>query len=101
MSTDLRKMRKDEKVRKKQQRKDRLIQTRVDRRLQSVLVSAAKKQRMSVSNLVRNLLEDAFGLADPEAGPVLVDPPALAGEVISLDHVYAWNGVVLGKDRRL
>lgn len=93
-------MRKEERERSKQQRKDRLIQTRVDRRLQGVLVEQARRRRMSVSNLVRGVLEDAFGLADPDVGP-LVDSeehgaamPTLAD---SLAHVYAWNAVVLGK----
>ena len=93
---DIRKLRKADKLRAKQLRKDRLIQTRVDRRLQKTLVDEARNRRMSVSNLVRNILEDAFGLADVDADPVIdevtpVDTPAL-------DHVIAWNPVVLGRD---
>ncbi|MEM6996372.1 MAG: hypothetical protein AAF721_38055 [Myxococcota bacterium] len=89
--------RKEAKLRSKQLRKDRLIQTRVDRRLQSVLVEEARRRRMSVSNLVRGVLEDTFGLADPDVGPVVdgviptIPPPPV------LDHIYAWNAVVLGK----
>lgn len=96
MATDLRKKRKEEKARSKELRKDRLIQTRVDRRLQKVLMEQAKKRRMSVSNLVRNVLEDAFGLTPPEAGPVLDDSLKLEPEP-DLGHIYAWNSVVLGK----
>ncbi len=88
-------MRKEERLRSKQLRKDRLIQTRVDRRLQKVLTDEAAKRRMSVSNLVRNILEDAFGLAPPEAGPMLED--GVQVEEPDLAHVYAWNSVVLGK----
>jgi len=51
---------------------------------------------MSVSNLVRGVLEDAFGLADPDVGPVLEEVPA--PEETDLSHVYAWNSVVLGKE---
>ncbi|MBL4684855.1 MAG: hypothetical protein JKY37_09725 [Nannocystaceae bacterium] len=100
MSVDLRKMRKEERERSKQHRKDRLIQTRVDRRLQGVLVEQARRRRMSVSNLVRGVLEDAFGLADPDVGPLVdgSDRGALATAVADdLAHVYAWNAVVLGK----
>jgi hypothetical protein len=98
MSTDLRKLRKEERLRDKQLRKDRLIQTRVDRRLQKVLMDQAKRRRISVSNLVRNILEDAFGLGEPDAGPA-VDPEVTAlAAVPALDHVYAWNSVILGRD---
>lgn len=96
MGTDLRKMRKEERARSKELRKDRLIQTRVDRRLQKVLVEQAKKRRMSVSNLVRNVLEDAFGLTPPEAGPMLDESVRIEPEP-DLSHIYAWNSVVLGK----
>ena len=97
MSTDLRKLRKEERLRQKELRKDRLIQTRVDRRLQRVLVEQAKRRRISVSNLVRNILEDAFGLAEPGTGPI-IDPETKA-EVTPppLDHVIAWNSVILGR----
>jgi hypothetical protein len=96
MKKDARNARKAERDRAKALRKDRLIQTRVDRRLQDVLRQEARRRRMSVSNLVRNLLEDAFGLADPDVGPVIDDvttpgPP-------ELEHVYAWNPVVLGRN---
>lgn len=97
MSDDLRKMRKAERQAAKERRKDRLVQTRVDRRLHTVLQEEARRRRMSVSNLVRGLLEDAFGLADPDVGPVLDGAPTVAAEPTALDHVYAWNAVVLGK----
>ena len=97
MNADLRKMRKAERERAKQLRKDKLVQTRVDRRLHNVLVEEARRRRMSVSNLVRGVLEDAFGLADPDVGPVLEGGPAPSPPPSELDHVYAWNPVVLGK----
>lgn len=98
MSSDLRKMRKAEKLRAKELRKDRLVQTRVDRRLDGAIREEARRRRMSVSNLVRGVLEDAFGLADPDVEPVLEGGPDLVAENTALDHVYAWNAVVLGKD---
>lgn len=98
MATDLRKMQKAEKLRSKELRKDRLVQTRVDRRLDDVLRQEARRRRMSVSNLVRGVLEDAFGLADPDVGPLLEAGPEVPSETIALDHIYAWNAVVLGTD---
>lgn len=93
-----RKTRKQAKLRDKELRKDRLIQTRVDRRLQKVLVEQAKQRRISVSNLVRNILEDAFGLGDPGTEPIL-DPDTLeVAKPPALDHVYAWNSVILGRE---
>lgn len=97
MSFD-RKARKEAKLREKELRKDRLIQARIDRRLQRLLTEHAKQQRISVSNLVRNILEDAFGLREPGTGPA-IDRDGLAKfEPPPLDHVYAWNSVLLGKD---
>jgi len=46
------------------QRKDRLIQTRVPQNLQSTLKDEARKRRLSVSHLIRNVLEDTFNLVD-------------------------------------
>lgn len=46
------------------QRKDRLIQTRVPQDLESTLKDEARKRRLSVSHLIRNVLEDTFNLVD-------------------------------------
>jgi hypothetical protein len=46
------------------QRKDRLIQTRVGEELESTLKEEAARRRLSVSHLIRNLLEDSFTLVD-------------------------------------
>jgi hypothetical protein len=45
-------------------RKDRLIQTRVPQDLESTLKDEARKRRLSVSHLIRNVLEDTFSLVD-------------------------------------
>ncbi|MBV1861380.1 MAG: hypothetical protein KUG77_23375 [Nannocystaceae bacterium] len=100
MPSDLRKMRKAEKLRFKELRKDRLVQTRVNRRLDTAIREEARRRRMSVSNLVRGVLEDAFGLADPDVDPVLEGGLGVALENPALEHIYAWNAVVLGKDAR-
>lgn len=107
-STDPRKSRrlaeKEAKALEKELRKDQLIQTRVDRRLQKVLIDQARARRISVSNLVRNILEDAFGLGVTE--PVVSTTPATtpmpepeppSKPAPALDHVYAWNSVILGR----
>lgn len=46
------------------ERKDRLVQARVPEDLDATLREEAKKGRVSVSQLVRNVLEDAFQLVD-------------------------------------
>lgn len=45
-------------------RKDRLIQTRVPSGLESTLKEEARRRRLSVSHLIRNVLEDTFHLVD-------------------------------------
>jgi len=44
--------------------KDRLVQTRVPRDLESTLKREARRRRLTVSHLIRNVLEDAFDLVD-------------------------------------
>jgi hypothetical protein len=94
------------------ERKAKLIQTRVDEDLDDVLRDAAKKQRLSVSQLIRNVLEDTFKLVED----VVVDAQHLGatvkrdaqriaaaarGEVhLPLDDVDAWQEVVLGRDQK-
>jgi len=87
---------KAEKEREKELRKDQLIQTRVDRRLQKLLIEQARSRRISVSNLVRNILEDALGLGEPEPAPEAEPPPRATTPALA--HIYAWNSVILGRD---
>jgi hypothetical protein len=51
-------------------RKDRLVQTRVPRDLESRLKREARRRRVSVSQFVRNVLEDTFDLVDGVLGSV-------------------------------
>lgn len=46
------------------ERKDRIIQTRVPKDLEATLKEAAERERVSVSHLIRNVLEDTFHLVD-------------------------------------
>ncbi len=110
--------------------KDRLIQTRVPESLESALKDEAKKRRLSVSHLIRNVLEDTFELVDgvvAEVGNIVQDSVGLAERVRSdasriasharsnasasvrpakpaakslksLDHILAWNKVVMNRD---
>lgn len=71
-------------ARKRKELKDRLIQTRVPQGLESTLKEEAEKRRLSVSHLIRNVLEDAFHLVDDVvsgAERIAEDSVELAGQV--------------------
>lgn len=59
------------------ERKDRVIQTRVPKDLENTLKDAAERKRMTVSHLIRNVLEDAFNLVDG----IVADSSALVENV--------------------
>src|SRR5690606_29964492 len=59
------------------ERKDRVIQTRVPRDLEDTLRNAAGRQRVSVSHLIRHVLEDTFQLVDN----IVADSASLMGNV--------------------
>lgn len=64
--------------------KDRLIQTRVPGDLESALKEEARKRRLSVSHLIRNVLEDTFHLVDnvvAEVDNLVQDSVGLARQV--------------------
>lgn len=65
-------------------RKDRLIQTRVPRGLERALKQEAERRRLSVSHLIRNVLEDTFELVDhvvAEVDNIVSDSVGLAKQV--------------------
>jgi hypothetical protein len=100
-----------------EERKDRVIQTRVPKDLESTLKEAAEQKRMTVSHLIRNVLEDTFNLVDG----IVADSSALvehvtrdakrlaatargenAGKPLTpaselLDSVDAWQDVIVNK----
>jgi hypothetical protein len=98
------------------QRKDRLIQTRVPRELEGAIKEAAQRRRLTVSHLIRNVLEDAFDLVHTVVDEVdhlvsesaeLVEGVRRIGRRTARDrgapddplaHVCAWNAVVLNRD---
>jgi len=97
-------------------RKDRLIQTRVPRDLEGAIKEAAQRRRLTVSHLIRNVLEDAFDLVHTVVDEVdqlvsdsadLVEGVRSVGRRVARDrgtpgdplaHVCAWNPVVLNRD---
>ena len=102
----------------KRDRKDQLVQTRVPGDLSETLREAAKQKRVSVSQLIRNVLEDTFELVDNVVGEAvhlssqvkrdalrIADsakgrgrrPPAGSGKD-PLADIDAWQGVRLNKD---
>jgi hypothetical protein len=106
-------------------RKDRLIQTRVPRQLETTLKEEARRRRLTVSHLIRNVLEESFQLVDgfvADVDQIVSDSANLArnmsrgarrvvgaGRIAGpqeappgddLSHVYAWNEVVLHQQSR-
>ncbi|BAP14761.1 hypothetical protein AS19_19100 [Alcanivorax sp. NBRC 101098] len=100
-----------------EERKDRIIQARVPEDLETTLKQAAEKRRMSVSHLIRNVLEDTFTLVDH----IVADSSALVEQVSRdakrvaasvrgddcpqkklstqtlLDNIEAWQDVIVNK----
>src|SRR5262245_58018554 len=93
------------------ERKARLIQARVDEELDEALRDAAKERRVTVSQLVRNVLEDTFRLVDN----VVADAAHLTASVKRdarriaasargaardpIEQVDAWQEIILGRDQ--
>ena len=50
------------------ERKDRLIQARVPEKLETTLKDEARRQRTTVSQMIRNILEDSFQLVACSTG---------------------------------
>ncbi len=104
-------------------RKDRLIQTRVPRDLESTLKEEAQRRRQTVSHLIRSVLEDTFQLVDDvvaDVDEIVGDSARLARNVgrnarrimsagrdeaepgaspdQTFPDVYAWNELVLNRE---
>ena len=104
-------------------RKDRLIQTRVPRELETTLKEEARRRRSTVSHLIRSVLEDTFHLVDgvvADVDEIVNDSARLARNVrrnaqrlasaarerpareetsgADFPHVVAWNELVLNRE---
>ena len=108
------------------ERKDRLIQARVPEKLEATLKEEAQRRRTTVSQMIRNILEDTFDLVDgvvANVDQIVSDSVELAQQVgrdarrigetarrsgapcldplptatEPLSHVQAWNEVVLNQ----
>jgi hypothetical protein len=103
----------------KRERKDQLIQTRVPDELSLTLREAAKQKRVTVSQLIRNVLEDTFDLVDNVVGEAVNlgstvkrdalriaesakgrkrSAAAAASDADPMEGVEAWQEVRLNKD---
>ena len=80
------------------EKKERVIHTRVPESLEAELRRRAQDLGISVSNLVRNVLGHAFGLV----GDVVADGHAIAraarGEKRPGKEVVAWQEIVVAKE---
>ena len=102
---------------KTQERKSRVIQTRVPQDLEDTLKTAAESKRMTVSHYIRHVLEDTFNLVEgivqdsstlmenasrdakrlaARAKGELPDDEEAKAEL--LDEVDAWQDVILNKE---
>jgi hypothetical protein len=92
------------------ERKAKLIQTRVDGELDDLLRDAAKQRRVTVSQLIRNVLEDAFKVADGTAtdaaspgtavrrdGKRATAPVRARPRNPSVEEIDAWQDVVIAR----
>ncbi|MBW2272985.1 MAG: hypothetical protein JRG96_06920 [Deltaproteobacteria bacterium] len=78
-------------------RKDRLIQTRVPRDLEATLKEEARRRRLTVSHLIRNVLEDAFELVDG----VVADVDQIVTDSVSLAKNVSRNARRLASSARV
>jgi hypothetical protein len=94
------------------ERKDRLLQTRVPGDLDDALREEARRQRLTVSQLIRNVLEDTFHLVDGivantaqltaavrrDAQRLAASARGDAARTAPAADVEAWQEVVVGRD---
>lgn len=87
------------------EKKERVIHTRVPESLENQLRVRAEELGVSVSNLVRNVLNRTFGLVDGVVADSQAVAKAARGTVKrapppapSLDDVLGWQPLVLGKN---
>jgi hypothetical protein len=82
--------------RRRAPRKDRLVQTRVPRNLEETLKREARRRRVTVSHLIRSLIEDTFQLVDG----VVADVDQIVSDSVNLVRTVRRSARRLGKSRR-
>ena len=74
-------------------RKDRLIQTRVPEKLETTLKDEARRRRTTVSQMIRNILEDTFELVDG----VVANVDQIVTDSVELAHKVGRDARKLGQ----
>jgi hypothetical protein len=88
--------------------KDRVLHTRVPESLEDAIKVKARRLRIPVSNLVRNVLEQTFQLVEDVVGDgfEIADAARRGAERLREaanrpgDAIYGWQEVVLNRDER-
>ncbi len=75
------------------ERKDRLIQTRVPEKLETTLKDEARRRRTTVSQMIRNVLEDTFDLVDG----VVANVDQIVTDSVELAHRVGRDARKIGK----
>jgi hypothetical protein len=78
------------------ERKDRLIQTRVPEQLETTLKREARRRRTSVSQMIRNVLEDTFDLVDD----VVANVDQIVADSVELAHQVGRDARRIGESAR-
>ena len=83
----------------KKERKDHVLQARVSKEMYKDLVSQAKRLRVPVSNLVRNILEDSLRMVENIVDGGIEIAETLSGKVgkEDLESVVGWQSIIANK----
>ena len=83
----------------KKDRKDHVLQARVSKEMYKDLVLQAKRLRVPVSNLVRNILEDSLRMVENIVDGGIEIAETLSGKVgkDDLDAVVGWQAIIANK----
>jgi len=83
-----------------EERKDRVLQTRVPKALYSDLVSRARRLRVPVSNLVRNILEDSTRMVGNilESGLEIAETLGRSADKKDLQSVLGWQPMIANRE---
>src|SRR5207244_5004258 len=88
--------------------KDRVLHTRIPESLEDAIKEKARRLRIPVSNLVRNVLEQTFQLVEDVVGDGLELAEAArrgaervrTAAVRSRAEIYGWQEIILNRDER-